>query len=387
MPRPDQIRDRCYTCYRPRDGCFCDLIPRVENLTDVVILQHRRERFHAFNTARIVHKALVRSTLLVDHNKRLAEAAGKLPISNRSGILYPSPDARLLSDLTPEERPHQMFVIDGTWQQAKTLMRDIPMLQELPRFRLNPSEPSRYRIRREPTMTALSTVEATVQALQWLEPDTTGLQQLLAAFETMVDRQLAIPKPEQHWRKNLRRRGAPNPNVPKVLMGDTKRIVVAYGERSPLDLADTASPPSDSTPPIFWNAKRLGTDQSLRMVIRNDEDFDENDYRYLNLTPDDFASAVSIAEFRKAWSQFIGADDSLVVYHSRTAQLLSEAGMDLPHCLTLKSVQWQGIRPAGTLEAILQQLGLQASEERTSRGDERLENAIRLVEYLRQANA
>ena len=36
--------------------------------------------------------------------------------------------------------------------------------------------------------------EATVAALRALEPDTTGLDQLLDAFDSMVDRQLAHPK-------------------------------------------------------------------------------------------------------------------------------------------------------------------------------------------------
>ncbi|WP_144057493.1 DTW domain-containing protein, partial [Novipirellula maiorica] len=35
---------RCYRCFRPADACFCEVIPAVDNLTDVLILQHRRER-------------------------------------------------------------------------------------------------------------------------------------------------------------------------------------------------------------------------------------------------------------------------------------------------------------------------------------------------------
>ena len=67
-------RQRCYDCFRPRSDCFCDKIPVIDNRTDVLILQHTRERFHAFNTARIVRKALTNSRLLVGHAKELAEA-------------------------------------------------------------------------------------------------------------------------------------------------------------------------------------------------------------------------------------------------------------------------------------------------------------------------
>ena len=37
--------------------CFCEAIPQIDNRTDVLILQHVGERFHPFNTARIVQKS------------------------------------------------------------------------------------------------------------------------------------------------------------------------------------------------------------------------------------------------------------------------------------------------------------------------------------------
>ena len=162
--------------------CFCDVIPRVENRTEVIILQHMRERFHAFNTARIVRKALVNSSLLVDHNLPLAERLNEFSLSSRVGVLYPGPGGRLLSEVPQHELPEQLIVIDGTWHHAKTLLRDLPLLETLPRYRIQPDQPGNYRIRREPNETALSTLEATVEALRAIEPDTSGLSELVAAF-------------------------------------------------------------------------------------------------------------------------------------------------------------------------------------------------------------
>lgn len=188
-------KPRCYDCFRPAESCFCGSIPRVENRTAVLILQHRREHFHRFNTARIVHRALCNSQLLCDRTARLAE---RLQFNPRAGLLYPGPTAKLISELSPEERPEQLVIVDGTWHQAKTLVRDIPALQSLPQYRLAPSAPSRFRIRLEPNDSALSTVEATVAALGALEPETTGLEGLLAAFDTMVEAQLAHPGNRTH---------------------------------------------------------------------------------------------------------------------------------------------------------------------------------------------
>ena len=137
---PDSLqRHRCYACFRPQSDCFCDTIPLIDNQMDVLILQHTRERFHAFNTARIVRKALRNSHLLVGHTQEFAAMC--LPLQPRAGLLYPGPEARLISDVSPEQYPDQLVILDGTWHHAKTLFRDIPALHALPRFRLTPRFP------------------------------------------------------------------------------------------------------------------------------------------------------------------------------------------------------------------------------------------------------
>jgi DTW domain-containing protein YfiP len=166
-------------CYRPQSICFCHAIPSIANRTNILILQHVKERFHAFNTARIVRHALQNSTLIVDQTKALASAS--LPFLESTGVLYPGEDAKVLSTVPPDERPQQLVILDGTWHHAKTFMRQIPALQDLPRYCLNPTSPSNYRIRKEPTETALSTLEATVEALRTLESATAGLDALVAA--------------------------------------------------------------------------------------------------------------------------------------------------------------------------------------------------------------
>ncbi len=181
----EEHRQRCYECFRPLSFCFCDAIPQIDNLTDVLILQHVGERFHPFNTARIVKKALRNCQLIVDHNHRLG--THNLPILANAGLLYPGENAPVLSDLSSDERPEQLIIIDGTWHQAKTIVRDVLQLHDLPCYRLAPTSPGQYRIRREPNAHSLSTLEATVGALHALEPSTTGLDQLLDAFDQMAD--------------------------------------------------------------------------------------------------------------------------------------------------------------------------------------------------------
>lgn len=185
---------QCYGCLRPRVDCFCEEIPRIANQTNILILQHRRERRHRFNTVRITERALLNSHVMIGYTEEFASA--KLPIQSGAGLLYPGPTSRCLTDVVADELttpPTQLVILDGTWHHTKTFLRDIAVLRALPRFSLAPAAPSRYRIREEPNQQSLSTLEATAAALEILEPSTVGTAQLLKAFDRMVEGQLANP--------------------------------------------------------------------------------------------------------------------------------------------------------------------------------------------------
>jgi DTW domain-containing protein YfiP len=104
-----------------------------------------------------------------------------------AALLFPGPGAAL-----PDVRsaPQTLVVIDGTWSQARSLLRRNPYLSTLPRLGLAPAMPSAYRIRREPAPHCLSTVEAVVDVLARLEGHAARFAPLLQAFERMVTLQL-----------------------------------------------------------------------------------------------------------------------------------------------------------------------------------------------------
>ena len=199
-PPITHVRQRCYGCYRPQYACFCNAIPQVDNQTKLLILQHRIERTHPFNSARIVHQALQNSDLIVGRNMELAKM--DLGIGENTGLLYPRKNALLLEDLKPSEIPEQFVFLDGTWNHARTMYRDISVLQTLPCYRLTPASPSRYLIRKEPTRDSLSTLEAVVSVLQKFEPELAGLDRLMAAFDLMNQQQV-----KEMERRNVKLRG------------------------------------------------------------------------------------------------------------------------------------------------------------------------------------
>jgi DTW domain-containing protein YfiP len=369
---------RCFDCFRPANLCFCDSIPSVDNRTDVLILQHRRERFHPFNTARIVRQGLRRCHLLADHNFALAEQFESATLSDKVGLLYPGDPARVLTDLLPAERPDQLIVIDGTWHHAKSLMRDIPRLRTLPQYRLAPTSPGRYRIRREPNEHALSTIEATVSALKSLEPETVGLDQLLQVFERMIDDQLG-QSDNSSWRQNRRRRPG-STNVPKALSGDISNVVVAYGEQEPGK--DSRFKNSDMRAPVFWVAERLGTGEAFQCAIQPKNGLNPEILNHMQLTHDDFRGAVSIDVFREQWKSYLRPSDQIAVYHPSTARVLHAIDAAFAPTLVLKSIKGgPNLRP-GTLDDFLAYEGIQAHPRSDSRAGQRLANAIAYVRLL-----
>ena len=136
----------------------------IETSTRVVLLQHPRERDVAIGTARMASLCLPNAELHVgvrwDDSTALARACSDP--ERPAVLLYPGGGA-IDVVASPPAGPVTLIVIDGTWSQAKTVVRDNARLRELPRYTFTPPVPSEYRIRKEPKATYVSTLEALVQ--------------------------------------------------------------------------------------------------------------------------------------------------------------------------------------------------------------------------------
>jgi DTW domain-containing protein len=179
-------REQCWRCRKARVQCVCGLAPRVENRTEIIVLQHKNERRHPLGSVRLLKLSLARLRVEV----AFRESIPALALPPGTGLLYPAVDARELTALSPGERPAALVVLDGTWSQAKRMFRESHWLHVLPRFKLQPPAPSRYRIRTEPSPRHVSTLEAVALALVALEPDTAGIAEMVTAFDQMIEAQV-----------------------------------------------------------------------------------------------------------------------------------------------------------------------------------------------------
>ncbi len=173
---------------------------------EVVILQHPLEVHHAKGSARLLHLSLAGSRMVTGEvfveselQTLLDGNAGEQ--KKRAVLLYPdSAEEKSLGLARPPVfdaawllRPAELrlIILDGTWRKSRKMLYQNPLLQQLPRFALRDTAPSRYLIRKAHAPNQLSTLEATCLALMQADPAPEKYTALLYAFEGFVDQQIA----------------------------------------------------------------------------------------------------------------------------------------------------------------------------------------------------
>ena len=182
----------CLRCERPRSACLCGWIRPVDNgVLALLLLQHPDEQFEAKGTARLLSLSLSRCTVWVGEQ---FDASALARATSGATLLYPA-CAGATAATSDRVLPTCLVVIDATWRKSRKMLALNPLLQALPRLALtalDATPPSRYAVlRRAHQPQQLSTLEASVFALQQREPVPERFAPLLAAMEGFVADQLA----------------------------------------------------------------------------------------------------------------------------------------------------------------------------------------------------
>ena len=192
------MRVLCPHCQRPLRACLCAWVRPTANRLPLLVLQHPQEAGHAKSSLRLLRLSLGACTVQVGAVFDPAALAGWLGTPGSSLLLYP--DGPLATDAAdaPEASaaagapsaalpcPERLVLLDGTWRQARALLRQHPQLQQLPRWALPAPAPSRYAIRRAQRPAQRSTLEAACAALGLLEGRPAHYAPLLDAFSAWV---------------------------------------------------------------------------------------------------------------------------------------------------------------------------------------------------------
>jgi DTW domain-containing protein YfiP len=305
LPAPPSARAVCPACRRPPALCYCAHLPQLAPRTKVVILQHPRERGNAIGTAHMARLCLPGAALHVgyqwDDSRELAAHLGNPEAP--AALLYPGPGARdVVTD--PPDHPVTLIVVDGTWSTAKTTVRDSAVLSALPRFAFTPARPSEYRIRKEPSETCHSTIEALAAVLGALEGEPARYAAMLAPFRAMVDLHVAARAQHTDATPRRKQRVARPPTAPdlELLLARWDDVVCVAGEANAWRYVDGRDRHRDEL--VHWVATRPADGASIDVLARPRGELAPSTSFHLQVTDDAILSAPPLDELRRRVTAF-----------------------------------------------------------------------------------
>ncbi len=331
-------RPRCARCRRPTSVCYCAKLPQLATATRVVILQHPRERDVAIGTARMASLCLTGSELHVgvtwdDHpafGRALADPA-RPPI-----LLYPGPGARdILRE--PPVGPVTLVVVDGTWSQAKTVVRDNPVLHALPRYAFAAPELSEYRIRKEPRAEYCSTIEALMHVLGVLEGNPAPFRALLEPFRAMVDAQLVCQALRPQRRQRQPRGAKPaTPRLPAALTDRFGDLVCIVGEANAWPYHSTHAHDDDEL--VHLAAHRPSTGETFDRLAAPEAALSPSTPFHVGIPEAELWAAGSRAALVDAFARFTRPTDIIASWGHYGPNLYVGAGGTLGERLDLRAL-------------------------------------------------
>lgn len=164
---PPAHREQCYVCRRAKKNCLCGSVKPFSTRMRFVVLMHEEEaRKQKTGTGRLACMCLTNAELLVGVDFSGNERVNAL-ISDPACspfLLYPGPEAvdfgALGKDAAPPGKTLVVFVVDGTWRTARSLLSKSPNVRALPRLSFSRGYRSRFAIKRQPMQHCVSTIEA-----------------------------------------------------------------------------------------------------------------------------------------------------------------------------------------------------------------------------------
>lgn len=166
------LYESCNICGLPVNTCICDRLPTVYTGAQIWILSTGKEFSRASNTARLLKLINPESTsiYLWERTVEPEELLQKI----QSGIyepylLFPAENEEALARTVnyPISNKVPAFVlIDGTWQEARKIVRKSDYLKTLPLLSLSTEKDSIFNLRRGVKPGNLCTIEAAIEVVR-----------------------------------------------------------------------------------------------------------------------------------------------------------------------------------------------------------------------------
>lgn len=162
----------CPRCGLNPSLCICELIPRLDLKTRLLLVVHAKELKRTTNSGTLAVAALLNSCIKIRGviNEPL-DLTDQLTSDYQSILFYPSAEATELNAdfMKTITRPVQLIVPDGNWRQAAKVNTRHHELMKIPRVMISSKNTARHHLRAESTNYGMSTLEAIAKALGIIE--------------------------------------------------------------------------------------------------------------------------------------------------------------------------------------------------------------------------
>ena len=120
----------CKRCWL--QSCICHALEPVHTNLEFVVIRHWKESKKSSNSARIADICLP-NLRVVEYPNEIDEITDIDPLTD--AVLYPPKDQYPIMKAPPK----RLFVLDGSWKQARKMRNRIKVIKPLPSIALYPS--------------------------------------------------------------------------------------------------------------------------------------------------------------------------------------------------------------------------------------------------------
>ena len=163
--------DRCEQCLIAKHYCICEDAEYASCDAAVCLLMYHNESFKPSNTGRLIAE-IVPDNYAFRWDRTSPDPALLALLNNdkyQPFVIFPAEDVetdRVVTQVEPVAGKTPLFIfLDGTWREAKKMIRKSPYLDNLPVLSITAEKLSDYRLRVAPHAHQLGTAEVAIMVL------------------------------------------------------------------------------------------------------------------------------------------------------------------------------------------------------------------------------
>ncbi|WP_016899190.1 tRNA-uridine aminocarboxypropyltransferase [Pseudoalteromonas sp. PAMC 22718] len=163
--------DRCDQCLIAKHYCICEGAEYASCSAAVCLLMYHNESFKPSNTGRLIAE-IVPDNYAFRWDRTSPDPALLALLNNdkyQPFVIFPAEDVetdRVVTQVEPVAGKTPLFIfLDGTWREAKKMIRKSPYLDNLPVLSITAQKLSDYRLRVAPHAHQLGTAEVAIMVL------------------------------------------------------------------------------------------------------------------------------------------------------------------------------------------------------------------------------